>query len=209
MKLIKPILIATLFIIVSCGSNNNFDKWPGLRLHSFPKEMQGDYKLNTGFFNQLLNGKKMDSILYLTIDANSIHEVNKTAELDNKLSDSLVLSKLGNYYVLSSKKKVNNGYWTLGYFKILKDGLHYMPYMGVDKLSDDNLSKYLNFMAKYKQNKISINTLPTAERETFYTFNGDTIKYYEMNDSKFLAYIEKEKPQMVIKFDKIITKKKK
>lgn len=209
MKLIKPILIVTLFIIVSCGSNNNFDKWPGQRLQAFPKEMQGNYKLNTGFFNQLLGGKKMDSILFLTIDANSIHEVNKTTELENVLSDSLVLSKLGNYYVLSSKKKVNNGYWTLGYFKILKDGLHYMPYMGVDKLSDDNLAKYLNFIAKYKQNKISINALPKAEREIFYTFNGDTIKYYEMNDTKFLTYIEKEKPQMVIKFDKIITKKKK
>jgi hypothetical protein len=147
-----------LLIITSCGSNNYFDRWPGQKLTTFPSEMQGNYKLNIGFFANMF-AKNNDSILYLTIDKNSVHEINKTSNTENKLSDSLVLSKLGNYYVLSSLNANDKGYWTLGYFKVVKNGLTYSPYMGVDKVSDDNLAKYLTFVSNYKKEKYFIRTI--------------------------------------------------
>jgi hypothetical protein len=49
--------------------------------------------------------------------------------------------------------------------------------------------------------------LPIKEREAFYTHNSDTINYYEMDDNQFLAFMESEKPQMLIKFNKITPKK--
>jgi hypothetical protein len=197
-----------LLIITSCGSNNYFDRWPGQKLTTFPTEMQGNYKLNIGFFAGMF-GKNKDSILLLTIDANSIHEIDKTSSTENTLSDSLVLSKLGNYYVVSSLNSSNNGYWTLGYFKVVKNGLTYAPYMGVDKVSDDNLAKYLTFVSNYKTGRTTINTLPLKEREVFYSHHSDTINYYEMVDTNFLSFMENEKPQMLIKFNKIYPKNKK
>jgi hypothetical protein len=205
-KLIIP-FVALIIIISSCGSNNYFDRWPGQRLSTFPAEMQGDYKLNISFFAGLLNGSKKDSILLLTIDKNSIHEIDKDGNFENTLSDSLVLSKLGSYYVLSSLKADNQGYWTIGYFKLQKNGLHYMPYMGAENVKTDNLAKYLNFVSVYKTGRTTINSLPIKEREVFYTHNSDTINYYEMDDSQFLAFMESEKPQMLIKFNKITPKK--
>jgi hypothetical protein len=207
MKTNKILFIALVIIVSACGSNNYFDRWPGEKLQSFPKELQGNYKLNIGFFNGLLGGKKMDSLLYLTIDGNSIHEINKTANQENILSDSLVLSKLGAYYVVSSLSQENKGFWTLGYFKIVKNGLHYMPYMGADKPSKDNLAKYLNFIASFKNGKTTINALPINDRIPFYSFHSDTINYYEMNDLRFLDFMESEKADLIIKFNKINTKK--
>jgi len=195
-----------LLIITSCGSNNYFDKWPGQRMNNFPTEMQGNYKLNIGFYTGLFI-KNKDSILLLTIDKNSIHEVDKTSSTENTLSDSLVLSKLGNYYVLSSLNANDHGFWTLGYFQIIKNGLIYAPYMGVNKVIDDNLAKYLPFVASYKTGKTTINSLPLKEREVFYTHHTDTINYYEMDDAKFLSFMENEKPQMLFKFNKIYPKK--
>jgi hypothetical protein len=195
-----------LLIIISCGSNNYFDRWPGQRLSTFPAEMQGNYKLNIDFFSGLFV-KNKDSILLLTIDKNSIHEIDKINNTENTLSDSLVLSKLGNYYVLSSLNNNDKGYWTLGYFKIVKNGLTYVPYMGVDKVSDDNLAKYLPFVATYKTGRTTINSLPLKDREAFYKHHTDTINYYEMDDTKFLSFMENEKPQILIKFNKIYPKK--
>jgi hypothetical protein len=205
-KLIIP-FVTLLIIISSCGSNNYFDRWPGQRLNSFPAEMQGNYKLNISFFAGLLTASKKDSILLLTIDKNSIHEIDKDDNFENVLSDSLVLSKLGSYYVLSSLKSDNQGYWTIGYFKLMKNGLHYMPYMGAENVKTDNLAKYLNFVSVYKTGRTTINSLPIKEREPFYTYHSDTINYYEMDDNQFLAFIENEKPQMLIKFNKITPKK--
>lgn len=193
-------------IIISCGSNNYFDRWPGQRMNSFPAEMQGNYKLNIGFYTGLFI-KNKDSILLLTIDDNSIHEIDKTSSTENTLNDSLVLSKLGNYYVLSSLNVNDNGYWTLGYFKIVKNVLTYVPYMGVNNVIDDNLAKYLSFVASYKTGRTTINSLPLKDRDVFYTHHTDTINYYEMDDAKFLSFMENEKPQMLIKFNKIYPKK--
>ena len=195
-----------LLIIISCGSNNYFDRWPGQRLSSFPAEMQGNYKLNIGFYTGLFI-KNKDSILLLSIDKNSIHEIDKTSSTENTLSDSLVLTKLGNYYVLSSLNANDKGYWNLGYFKIVKNGLTYVPYMGVDKVSDDNLAKYLPFVASYQTGRTTINSLPLKDREAFYAHHTDTINYYEMDDTKFLSFMENEKPQILIKFNKIYPKK--
>jgi hypothetical protein len=169
--------------------------------------MQGDYKLNISFFAGLLTGSKKDSILLLTIDKNSIHEIDKDGNFENTLSDSLVLSKLGSYYVLSSLKADNQGYWTIGYFKLQKNGLHYMPYMGAENVKTDNLAKYLNFVSVYKTGRTTVNSLAIKEREVFYTYHSDTINYYEMDDNQFLAFMESEKPQMLIKFNKITPKK--
>lgn len=197
----------TLFLIItSCGSNNYFDRWPGQKQTTFPAEMQGNYKLNIGFFAGMF-AKNKDSILLLTIDKNSIHEIDKTSSTENTLNDSLVLSKLGNYYVISSLNSSNNGYWTLGYFKVVKNGLTYAPYMGVDKVSEDNLAKYLPFVGTFKTGRTTINSLPLKDREVFYSHHSDTINYYEMDDTKFLSFIENEKPQMLIKFNKIYPKK--
>lgn len=195
-----------LLIIISCGSNNYFDRWPGQRLSSFPAEMQGNYKLNIGFFSGMFV-KNKDSILLLTIDKNSIHEIDKTSSTENTLSDSLVLTKLGNYYVLSSLNANDKGYWTLGYFKIIKNALTYVPYMGVNNVIEDNLAKYLPFVASYQTGKTTINSLPLKDRDVFYTHHTDTINYYEMDDAKFLSFMENEKPQMLIKFNKIYPKK--
>ena len=195
-----------LLIIISCGSNNYFDRWPGQRLSSFPAEMQGNYKLNIGFFSGMFV-KNKDSILLLTIDENSIHEIDKNNSTENTLSDSLILSKLGNYYVLSSLNANDKGFWTIGYFKIVKNGLTYVPYMGVNKVSDDNLAKYLPFVASYNTGKTTINSLPLKDREAFYVHHTDTINYYEMDDTKFLSFMENEKPQILIKFNKIYPKK--
>ncbi len=195
-----------LLIIISCGSNNYFDRWPGQRLSSFPAEMQENYKLNIGFFSGMFV-KNKDSILLLTIDENSIHEIDKNNSTENTLSDSLILSKLGNYYVLSSLNANDKGFWTIGYFKIVKNGLTYVPYMGVNKVSDDNLAKYLPFVASYNTGKTTINSLPLKDREAFYVHHTDTINYYEMDDTKFLSFMENEKPQILIKFNKIYPKK--
>jgi hypothetical protein len=195
-----------LLIIISCGSNNYFDRWPGQRIMFFPAEMQGNYKLNIGFFSGMFV-KNKDSILLLTIDENSIHEIDKNNSTENTLSDSLVLSKLGNYYVLSSLNANDKGYWTLGYFKIVKNGLTYVPYMGVSKVSEDNLAKYLPFISSYSTGRTTINSLPLKDREVFYTHHIDTINYYEMDDTKFLSFMENEKPQVLIKFNKIYPKK--
>ena len=200
------LFFSLLLIIISCGSNNYFDKWPGQRLSFFPAEMQGNYKLNIGFYTGLFI-KNKDSILFLSIDKNSIHEIDKTSSTENTLSDSLVLSKLGNYYVLSSLNANDKGYWNLGYFKIVKNGLTYVPYMGVDKVSDDNLAKYLPFVASYQTGRTTINSLPLKDREAFYAHHTDTINYYEMDDTKFLSFMENEKPQILIKFNKIYPKK--
>ena len=81
--------------------------------------------------------------------------------------------------------------------------------MGVDKVSDDNLAKYLTFVATYKTGRTTINSLPLKEREAFYVHHTDTINYYEMDDTKFLSFMENEKPQILIKFNKIYPKKKK
>jgi hypothetical protein len=200
------LFFSLLLIIISCGSNNYFDRWPGQRLSSFPAEMQGNYKLNIGFYTGLFI-KNKDSILLLTIDDNSIHEINKTSSTENTLNDSLVLSKLGNYYVLSSLNVNDKGFWTLGYFQIIKNGFIYVPYMGVNKVIDDNLAKYLPFVASHKTGRTTINSLPLKEREAFYAHHVDTINYYEMDDTKFLSFIENEKPQLPIKFYKIYPKK--
>jgi hypothetical protein len=170
--------------------------------------MQGNYKLNIDFLSGMFV-KNKDSILLLTIDENSIHEIDKTSSTENTLSDSLVLTKLGNYYVLSSLKDNDKGFWTLGYFKIVKNGLNYVPYMGVNKVIDDNLAKYLPFVASYQTGKTTINSLPLKEREAFYAHHIDTINYYEMDDAKFLSFMENEKPQILIKFNKIYPKKRK
>ena len=82
-----------------------------------------------------------------------------------------------------------------------------MPYMGADNVKTDNLAKYLNFVAVYKTGRTTINSLPIKERETFYTYHSDTINYYEIDDNQFLAFMENEKPQMLIKFNKITPKK--
>lgn len=204
-RIIFPFIVF-IIILSSCGSNNYFDRWPGQKLATFPTEMQGNFKLNIGLLEGMFI-KNKDSILLLTIDKNSIHEIDKYKNIENVLGDSLVLSKLGNYYVLSSLGASDNGYWTLGYFNIVKNGLTYSPYMGVDKVSDDNLAKYLPFISNYKTGRTTINTLPLKEREIFYKSHNDTINYYEMDEVKFLSFIEKEKPQMLIKFNKIYPKK--
>jgi hypothetical protein len=193
--------------MVSCGRNNYFDRWPGQRLNSFPAELQGNFKVNINFLTKVLKFSATDSILLLTIDNNSIHEIDKNSNFENVLGDSLVLSKLGNYYVLSTLKADNKGYWTIGYFKVVKNGLHYSHYMGAENVKSDHLAKYLNFVAVYKSGRTSINTLPMKEREQFYSYHQDTINYYEMNDNQFLAYIEKESPQMMLKFNRIAPKK--
>lgn len=203
------LLFVSSLLLFACGNNNYFDRWPGQKLNSFPAEMQGNYKLNTGFLSNMFTSKKNDSILFLTIDENSIHEINKEANIENVLSDSLVLSKLGKYYIISSKKTDNNGYWTIGYFSIVKGGMNYTPYLGVDKVKEDNLAKYLNLVATYKTGKTLVNALPLKERQIFYATTSDTIKYYEMDDVQFLDFIVNEKPQTVVKFNKIYPKKKK
>jgi len=82
-----------------------------------------------------------------------------------------------------------------------------MPYMGAENVKTDNLAKYLNFVAVYKDGRSTINSLPIKEREQFYSYHKDTINYYEMDNNQFLNYIENEKPQMLIKFNKISSKK--
>jgi|GEM_PF-2233324 len=202
------LLFVSTMLLVACGNNNYFDRWPGQKLNTFPAEMQGNYKLNVGFFSDIFS-KKKDSILFLTIDENSIHEINKEVNFENVLSDSLVLSKLGKYYIISSKKTDNNGYWTIGYFTMVKGGMNYSPYLGVDKVKEDNLAKYLNLVATYKSGKTVVNAMPLKDRQVFYSTSSDTIKYYEMDDTPFLEFLENEKAQTIIKFNKIYPKKKK
>ncbi len=169
MRKISAILILITLLVSSC-SMAHFDRYPGVKQDSIPSQFHGYHYLKIK-----QSSKDPNDSISISVHANGWSykegEKGETFTLNSKN----VFSKVGDYYVVSMKDHHVKNYWNSWIVIPKGKKLELYPVVSNNRVSEkDKIEKYLK---RVKTNLIE---------------KGDTIYYYEMNDSSFISYFEKE-----------------
>jgi hypothetical protein len=166
----KKILFAFSIIFVAALSSCSMaklDKYPGAKLDSIPAEFRGNFYFKLG-----KNSKDPKDSIYIIVTKHGWKQHENKRIDEYKLSNDVVFSKVGEYFVMSNKDDNFKKYWNSWIILPKKNNFEIYPVVSVNHPNDDKLSKYLT-------RKIEV-------------AGKDSISIYEMNDDAFVKYFVKE-----------------
>lgn len=201
----KQLLI--LLVILSSCTATRFDTYPGSRLDAFPQEVQGEYAVSTASFPFNLFRKK-DTAQFM-VKADGIYPLGDAMDGPQLLSDSMVLSRLGKYYLLSQRVEANPPQWTVDIWLPERNQIQAW-YVDNSKPYAAAMLKSLQWKALYKSPESNtwqpIQITAETARHLMQTNHPDSIVVFTPNDSILTEladrYISREKPYTVKRVNK-------
>jgi hypothetical protein len=168
-KMKKTAFIFSIIIVtaISSCSMAKLDKYPGVKLDSIPAEFRGHFYFKLGKNSH----DPKDSIFIIVTKHGWKQHENKRVD-EYKLSNDVVFSKVGEYFVVSNRDDNFKKYWNSWIILPKKNNFEIYPMVSVNQAANDKLSKYLT-------RKIEV-------------IGKDSISVYEMNDEALVKYFEKE-----------------
>jgi hypothetical protein len=199
-------LLILLMILSSCTATR-FDTYPGSRLDAFPQEVQGEYAVSTASFPFNLFRKK-DTAQFI-VKADGIYPVGEAMDGPQLLSDSLVLSRLGRYYLLSQRVEANPPQWTVDIWLPERNQIQAW-YFDNAKPYAKEMMQTLQWKAIYKSPEDGSWKTLQLSKETaqhlMYINHPDSIIVFSPNDSILTEladrYISREKSYTVKRVNK-------
>ena len=161
--------LSTFFLIASSScSMAKLDKYPGAKLDSIPTEFRGHFYFKLG-----KNSKDPKDSVYIVVTKHGWKQYENKRTDEYKLSNSVVFSKVGEYFVMSNEdENTKKKYWNSWIILPKKNNFEIYPIVSVNHPNNDKLSKYLT-------RKIDV-------------VGKDSVSFYEMNDDAFVKFFEKE-----------------
>jgi hypothetical protein len=196
-----------LLVILSSCTATRFDTYPGNKLVEFPQEVHGDYAIAMSSFPFNLFRKK--DTAQFSIKADGIYALGESMDEPQLLSDSLVLSRMGKYFLLCQRVEKNPPQWTVDIWLHERNQIQAWYF--------DNTKAYAAELIKALQWKVLVKTAdstnwnaiaatPETVRHLMQANHPDSIVVFTPNDSVLTAiadrYVSREKPYIIKRVNK-------